>query len=248
MITSFENLRAWFMANVREGETSPHWSLFGTNYGVKDDRISFNTRLDDMDASFDFLASTIRMLNNPDGKVFRVQQYPKGKANNVTGQVSVQIFEGKSNSAAPVAGIGSLPDMSAYIGRNEVAALIAEHQEKWEMKQRIRELEDQLESPAGDWTDKLMQGLERIGATPFGAVIAARLMNLPPGALPPMMSAPMNGTPTPDHAHAPDADADDFDDNIDAAAEALGITPEAMAAKLRTLVTANPEMARTFLL
>ena len=240
-ITRIEDLRTWFMNNQRAGELSPHWNLYSLDYSKNDVRTTFYDRSDNMEDSFDFLVTSLRMLNNPDGSKFRVMQFPSKKANNPTGIVNVQIHN--HTQQQQVAGIAGIGHLDGYIGKQEVTDMISAAKEKWEMEHRIAALEEQLSAPANDWTEKLMAGLERISGTPFGQVIAAKMLGLAPGAaLPFPMPQAVNGTPETD-----DEPGDNFDEDIEATAKMLGVSDAQLAAKMRALVTANPEMARSLL-
>lgn len=241
-ITSFDALRDWFMANGKGDDMSPHWNLYGSQYGQTDTRVVSNTRLDDMNESFNYLQQTIRNLNNPDGARFRVMQFPKGKPNHPTANVYVQIFERQGSGGAPMASIGSLPE--GYVAKTDLDKALAEARRQWELERKIDELEAAVNTPPEDWTEKFIAGVERIGATPIGAVLMAKILG---GPLPPMPG--INGTPgaaAGSHTDETD-DEDQFFTDIEATAQTLGITDNELASKMRKLVETNPTMAQQIL-
>jgi hypothetical protein len=241
-ITNFEDLRYWFFGNEKAtNEQSPHWSLYSMDYGKSDTRVMFNNRISDMEESFQALVKSIKIQNNPDGTRFRVQTHPVGKPNNPTANTFVEVYEKGAQNAQ--AGIGSLPAASGYVSRDEIAKMLKDEREKWEMKREIEDLKAAINAPPSDWTEKLMAGIERIGQTPLGAMMVAKITGLPIPT--PEQMAQMNGVPS---ASTDDGSAaDSFDENMDFLSEKLGISDTVMVAKLRRFVEHDPATAKAFL-
>lgn len=241
-ITSFDDLRYWFFGNQKAtDEQSPHWSLYSMDYGKSDTRVSFNNRLSDMEEAFQALVKSIRIHNNPDGTRFRVQTHPVGKPNNPTANTFVEVYEKGGQNVQ--AGIGSLPAAAGYMSRDDVARMMTEEREKWEMKREIEDLKAAINAPPEDWTEKFIAGVERIGQTPLGAVLMSKLLGAP---MPPLSQmAQMNGTPG---TSAGDENAEDhFDENMDFLSEKLGVPDAEIVAKMRRFVEQDTATAKAFL-
>lgn len=247
-ITTFENLQQWFSAQNKAGETASHWNLYGTRFGETEKRVAFNASIDDKQQSFDYLVQNIRSLNNPDGAVFRLQVFPKGKQNNPTGTVYIQVYEkAPAVPAVPAspAGIAGLP-----AGVGSLQDYIAEKVETERMKWEIEQLQEQINAPNNGWE----RALETIGAIPgidkaLQALVVGLVTKYNPQAIPAVQAA-MNGTPSPTETPG-EHDADDADDaqamfanNINRASQTLGIDPLTLSAKLNQLIQSNPEIAK----
>lgn len=251
-VTNIDDLRKVFFASTRGDSTSPHWTLYGGDFGANEKRICTNDRVNDMEESFAFLSQQINALNNPPGATrFRVLQYPPKNANNYTGTYFVQIGASTQSamSAASQPGIAGLP---AGIGdfREYVAKELRIQRLEWEKEQ----LEAQIDAPASG----LERIIEKAAEIPgFGEAIkmavAGLVMKFNPAAGP-AIAAAMNGTPTAsdvdgDHDHDP-ATSDPqavFVNNIQAASAALGTDPLTLSNKLRSLIEANPQLAKSLL-
>lgn len=243
-ITSFNDLREWFRFGFDKGvrateegreTTSPYWTLYAVGLGGKDTVLAFNDRLTGLDESYTALVESIRRMNNPTGSMFRVFQTYRPRFNNATQETRVQIFENNLVPAAPQSpGIGSLV---GYVEESKIAEILRTHREKWEMERRMDELEAQLAAPK-DWTDTLINGLERIGQTPVGAMLMAKYLGAP---LPPVPSPAVTGTHTPDDADNPDSDDLDPElDTLEELAKANGLTLKQFLAKTAALAQSQP--------
>lgn len=136
-ISSVEDLKVWFMAHKR-----PEWSLMhgfqdgvqqrGQIYRNQDEGIT-------MEESWDLLEQMIR-INTSQGARFTVF-VPNNDAGNRGHVVKLQIGEAPSPFGSPyatgIAGYGA-PGM---ISKAEVAELIEEKRQVWELQKRIEDLE-----------------------------------------------------------------------------------------------------------
>lgn len=255
-ISNFDDLRFWFFSNQNSKqksdpgneENAPHWSLYSMDYGKSDTRVAYNNRISDMEDSFKLLVQSVRAMNNPDGTKFRVQTHAVGRPTHPNAQAYIQVFEGKSGPATQQglpAMIGAHPD--GYVSRTELQEKIEEARKQWELERKVEDLEAQINGPSDDPTEKFIAGFERIMQTPVGQMLAMKLLGttqLP--AMPTMQT--MNGTPG---ASTPGSAADElndtFEDDIEATANALGISDTELAAKMRRLVEQNPTIAQQLL-
>jgi len=254
-ITSFESLQKWFYGQQRnDDEVAAHWNLYGTRFGETEKRVSFNTTINDKDGSFSYLAETIRQLNNPDGSTFRIQVFPKGKPNNPTGNVYVQIFE-KSSAANSVmaptsasgAAISGLPP-----GVGSIQEYVNKEVEMAMLKKEVQDLKDALSQPNNGWE----RAVETISGIPgidkaLQALVAGLVTKFNPGAAPAVQAA-MAGTPSVAyHGEHDEDDSDDpqtvFAENINAAANMLHTDPLTLSKKINALVQSNPEVAKQLL-
>lgn len=254
-ITSFDNLQKWFYGQQRtEDEVSAHWNLYGTRFGETEKRVSFNQTINDKDASFAHLAETIRFLNNPDGAVFRIQVFPKGKPNNPTGNVYVQIFE---KSAAPHSVMAPTSASGAAIsglppGVGSIQEYVNKEVEMALMKKELQDLREMLAQPNTGWE----RAVETISGIPgidkaLHALVAGLVTKINPAAAPAVQAA-MAGTPDAQTGGNHDEDNDDdpqavFADNINMAATRLQTDPVTLAKKINQLVHSNPEVAKQLL-
>lgn len=211
-------------------------------------RLTSNTRISDMDESYNFLENSIRMQNNPEGTRFRVQTFAPGKANNPTAETHIQIYErsaAPANSAAHTAGIAGLP-----VGVGSVEQLVQQHVQMERLKWENEDLRAQLNAPSSGWERVLdtisgVPGIEKV----LQALAVGVVSKFSPQAMPAVQAA-MTGTPS---APAGEGDTDDedpeeaFQNNIGAACQAIGTDPVTLSKKLKELITTNPEMARQLL-
>lgn len=245
-ITTFDDLQRWFYAQQRDEKPAAHWNLYGVNYGEKDSRVAFNTRLDEMDASFDFLASTIRQLNHPDGAKFRLQTFPKGAPNNPTAQVNIQIYErAMAPATASVAGLGSTP-----VGINDVERYVDEKVRVAMLERDNEELRAQINSPANGIERLIALITEIPGIGDVLKVAAAGLVTKLNPAAAPAVAAAMTGTPAAG-GHDTDDETEDpqtvFLTNIEQASQTLGVDAVTLARRLNALVQENPAAAKSLL-
>lgn len=251
-ISSFADLREWFFACVKGKnggeEASPHWNLYAGDYGAREVRILTNTRIGDMDESYNFLERTIRAQNNPDGTRFRVQTFAPGKANNPTAETYIQIYERSAAPASPAAhtaGIAGLP-----VGVGSVEQYVDQRLQMERLKWENDDLKAQLNAPANGWERMLetisgVPGIEKVLQT----LAVGLISKFSPSAMPAVQAA-MNGTPTAPTGEG-DTDDDDpeeaFQNNIGAVCQALGTDPVTLSKKLKELTLQNPDFARGLL-
>ena len=253
MITNFENLRNWFVQAQRTDEPV-HWNLYSHIPGEAEKRVAFNVAVDDTNASFEMLMSNIRMMNNPDGKQFKVMLYPKNKANNPLAHSIVQIFEktnGSSGTALPAPGIAGLP-----VGMGSIQEYVQKEVQLERMKWEIDELKSALAQPNTGWE----RAVETIGAIPgiekaIQALVVGLVTKFNPAATPAIQAA-MNGTPETSAGYVGETDTDDepagdpqtiFATNIQQAAATLKTDPLTLAQRINRLVQTNPEIAKQLL-
>lgn len=244
-LSSFSDLRQWFFASVKgKGETleaAPHWNLYAGDYGAREVRIMSNTRINDMDDSYNMLEQSIRAQNNPDGTRFRVQTYAPSKANNPTSETYVQIYE---KSAAPAATPAAIAGIPAGVG--SIQQYVDEKLETARLKWEIEQLREQMNAPSSTWE----RMLDTIGAIPgidkvLQTAILGIVSKFSPGAMPAIQTA-MNGTPEA-VAQTDETDGDPehvFAQNIHESAAMLQTDPVTLSKKLHALIKANPDMAR----
>jgi len=251
-ISSFADLREWFFACVKGKnggeEASPHWNLYAGDYGAREARILTNTRIGDMDESYNFLERIIRAQNNPEGTRFRVQTFAPGKANNPTAETYIQIYErsaAPATSAAHTAGIAGLP-----VGVGSVEQYVDQRLQMERLKWENDDLKAQLSAPANGWERMLetisgVPGIEKVLQT----IAVGLISKFSPSAMPAVQAA-MNGTPSAPTGEG-DTDDDDpeeaFQNNIGAACQAIGTDPVTLSKKLKELALQNPDIARQLL-
>lgn len=232
-IRNTESLKRWFY-----GVGAPFFTLFYSGTSTNQVIIR-NTTVDEMDAAWELLEGQVKIQAEYGRALLHVIVYKKaGTANNPDGRTNIDIQPFAETKQ--MAGIGSLS--AGYLDESKVAGLIAEAKEKWELERRLDDMEAQLNNP-NDWTDKLISGLERISGTQLGQILAVKFLGVP---LPAGMVA---GTP-PGAQAPPDEQGlanDSFDEDISKSAEILGVDDTTLARKLRQLVEANPELAKSIL-
>ncbi len=246
-------MREWFFACVKgknggEVEASPHWNLYAGDYGAREVRILTNTRIGDMDESYNFLERTVRAQNNPDGTRFRVQTFAPGKANNPTAESYIQIYErsaAPANPAAHTAGIAGLP-----VGVGSIEQYVDQRLQMERLKWENDDLKAQLNAPSNGWERMLdtisgVPGIEKVLQTLAMGLVS----KISPQAMP-AVAAAMNGTPdtTPGEGDTDEENPEEvFQSNIGAACQAMGTDPVTLSAQLKKLILQNPEMARSLL-
>lgn len=238
-VTNYNDLRGLFLQNSTEKRPAPFWTLYAVGLGSKDTIIHRNELVDNLENSFGLLAETIRRVNNPAGTVFRVFQTDRPGGNMSVAEYRVQIFDSANPNAQHVAGIGSLP--GGYIGEAELEKRLKEAEEKWELKQRIRDLEAEQES--NNWIGKIPDILEKVAASPIGAVFMAKMMNVPLNTAMPNM-APINGTPASDSHNGPDDPTDEderISNAIDEIEDSTGLSAAELLEKIARVARHNPD-------
>lgn len=250
-ITSIDDLYNWFKTLQRSDDSPTHWSLYSNEPGRVDTKATTNTRYDEFDASWDMLEKSVRMLNNPKGTRMRLQIFPKGKHNNYTAQVHLQIYN-DGTAGAPSdghaqgahSGIGMLPgmgSMDSYIQQRIDLELLRRENE---------DLKDAINGPNNMW-ERILQ---TVADSPHLSQVANNIIvglvsKVNPAAMPHLQTtppAPINGHPATDTAENENPDVV-FSNNIHAASTVLGTDPLTLAIKLNALVQNNPEMAKQIL-
>lgn len=226
-IRNISTLKTWFYDVGK-----PFFTL--SYSGTTNHMILRNTATENMDEAWTLLERQVNAQAEYGRATMQVIVYKAGNANNPDGRTNIDMAP--QSQGSQVAGIGSLP--SGYLDENKVAGMISEAKEKWELERRLEDLEAQINNP-GDWTEKLMAGIERIGATQLGQMLAMKLMGQPIPAG--MVAGPPPGT------QAPTDETDNFEEDIETTAAILGVSDAVLASKLRRLVETNPEMAKQLL-
>lgn len=244
-VTNYNDLRGLFLQNSTEKRPAPYWTLYAVGLGSKDTIIHRNELVDNLENSFALLAETIRRVNNPAGTVFRVFQTDRPGGNMSVAEYRVQIFDSANPNAQHVAGIGSLPALSGYIGEAELEKRLKEAEEKWELKQRIRDLE--AEQDSNNWIGKIPDILEKVAASPIGAVFMAKMMNVPLSTAMPT-AAPINGTPASDTHNGPDDPTDEderISNAIDEIEDSTGLSAAELLEKIARVARHNPDYIKS---
>lgn len=244
-ITNTDALKRWFYDNQR-----PYFTLRYENGGNSDRVIVKNDSVTDMDKAWEKLQSHVIDQSEAGRSRLALIVYELGKHNNPTGFTMIDMRPGTA-AGTGTAGISGLP---AGIGSitEYVDLKLATERLKWENEQ----LREQLSAPA----NTAERWFETIGAMPGAMevvkIIATGLVTKwAPESIPAVQSL-LNGLPS-DQGGA-EADADDagstgdtqqqqFADNIQRAANTLGIDPLTLSKKLAKLVTENPELAKSII-
>lgn len=206
--------------------------FFSLSYlgGSTNQLILRNIVVDDMGEAWEMLKRQVLAQSEVGRATLQLITYEKkDNANNPSGRTNIDLLA--NQAAQTVAGIGQIA--VGYIDEAKVSGMLAAAQEKWELQHKIRALEDRLDAPPDDWVEKVMSAIERIGETPFGAMLAQRFLG---GNLPAMPMANIAGTP--------DASATSMDEDLEATATILGVDEELLVKKIRQLVEQNPEGAK----
>lgn len=228
-IRNISSLKKWFFTIGK-----PFFTLSYLG-GSANQVILRNTAIDGMEEAWEMLETQVLAQSEVGRATMQLIVYGKDKANNPDGRTNIDMLPAQNQAA--VAGIGSI--QGGYIDKSTIAGILAEERQRWELEQRIIDLENQINSPSDDWTEKLMAGIERIGSTQLGQMLAMKYLGTP---LPPMTATAVSGTPAP-----ADDDNDTFETDIEKSAALLGIDDTQLARKVRQLIEANPEVARQLL-
>lgn len=228
-IRNITSLKKWFNT-----VGSPFFTL--SYLGQANHVILRNTAVEDMGEAWDMLETQILAQAEYGRAQMHLITYKKsGGANNPDGRTNIDmqpLQEGRN-----MAGIGSTP--GGYMDESKVQGILDKAREKWELEKRLEDLEAQINSP-NDWTEKLMEGIERIGNTPIGQMLAMKFLGAP---LPQIPLAPIAGTPATDD----EGEADSFENDIEFTASMLGVNDTVLARRLRQMVEQNPELAKQLL-
>ena len=243
-ITNTDDLKEWFYLNKK-----PHFTLRYENGGAGDRIILRNDSADDMDDAWQMLQSQVVSQASSGRARLVLIVYEKGKHNNPAGYTVIDINPlAQRLPASGSAGISGLPGGIGSI-TEYVDLKLATERLKWENEQ----LKEQLNAPA----DKTERWFEMIGNLPGAMdvvkIIATGLVTKwTPDALPALQGL-LNGLPNAAAESAEDI-ADDTGDaqqqfvqNIERAANTLGVDPLTLSRKLAKLVTDNPELAKSMI-
>lgn len=242
MITNIASLRTWFL----EGSKSLERPFFVLNQnGAGKTMIARNDTITDLDQAWALLETNI--LAQAEGGVANVRVFITDKPKHNYGlETEARIMPLYAAQTSVQPGIGALPP--GYVEESKIKGILDAEREKWDLERRLDDLEAQLAAPK-NWTESLMEGIERIGATPLGQVIIAKLVGVTPTAQ--MAASPINGTPSTSGASKLDNE-EDYDDNfyqnIEDTAAILGVDEKTLASKIATLVKQNPEFAKTLII
>lgn len=238
MITSLPSLRTWFLDNQK-----PYFTLYQN--GVSRAIIARNETIEDMSQAWNHLETNV--LAQAEGGAANIRVYVTEKPKHNHGletEARIPPLVGQPGAA----GIAGLP--VGYVDENKVAGMIKAEQEKWKLEQRIKELEADRDNDTKDWTETMVNGIERIARTPLGAALVQKLLGTQPPA--PAYAGAMNGVPTPGtSAPASEEDGEEYTDefysNIENTAALLGVDEVTLSRKLAALVAANPDTAKALL-
>ena len=230
-IRNIKSLKQWF-TDVGK----PFFTLSYTG-GSANQVILRNTAIDDMEAAWSLLERQVLAQSEVGRATLQLIAYGKDKANNPDGRTNIDISPNQESATALAAISG--PRVGYYADESQIDALLSKERAKWDMEKRMEDLEAQLNAPSEDWSEKLMVGIERISATPLGAVLIGKFL----GGSMPMPVAQVAGVPDP----IPSEESDSFEDDIEASAQLLGVSDTVLASKLRALIESNPELAKTML-
>ena len=227
-ITDINRLRSWFYNNSK-----PFFLLRYYQPGKAGDVIMKNDSIPELDASWEKLSTEVLSQAEAGRALLQVLVWEVGKtSNNYSALTNLDMRLGVP--VAQTAGIGSLP--GGYIEESKVQGMLDAEREKWTLERRLEDLEAQINNPA-DWASKSIEMLERIGATPLGQILAAKFLGVQ------LPAAQIAGTPAP----ADEPESDTFEEDIDKAAEILGVSDIILAQRLRYLVETNPDIAKSLL-
>lgn len=156
-------------------------------------------------------------------------------ANTPSGRTNIDIYGAAGSNNAGLAAIGNLP--SGLVDEAKVQALIREREELWQLQRENDDLRAQIESP-GDFWDKAMAFVDKIGNTPIGMALASKILGQP---IPTLNNHGLPGVHTADNADAPDSDDVDSElDELEGLATANGMTLKQFLAKTAHLARQQP--------
>lgn len=220
-IRSVSSLRTWFFDVGK-----PFFTL--TYAGQTAQVVMRNVVEEDMEKAWETLKRTVEAQAEYGRATLQVIVYTKERgANNPDGRTNIDIQPGAQPAQAAIAGY-----LPGHVDESKIAGMIEEARQKWELERRLEELENQVNNPV-DWTSRTVEIIEKIGATPIGQILTAKLLGVQ------MPVGQVAGHPAPE-----EIEPDNFEQDIDEAAGLLGVSDAELAAKLVKLVRANPEMAR----
>jgi hypothetical protein len=233
-IRNIATLKKWFFSNG-----VPFFTL--TYSGQTNQVIQRNTAIEELDEAWSLLETNVLAQAEYGRATMHLIVYNKTSGpNNPTARTNIDVLPMNPTPNYGMPGIGSIP--SGFVDESKIEGMINEAREKWDMERRLEDLEAQIKNPNDDWTEKMMTGIERIGATPFGQALIMKFFG---GALPSFQPQPINGAPGP--SQPGDIEEDSFESDIERTSELLGVDDVTLARKLRELVEANPQAAKQLL-
>lgn len=237
-ITNIDALKRWFDSNGLP--------FFTLRYeGANNERIIMrNDSIEDMEKAWEMLSDQVTAQAEVGRARLVVFVYKKGGHNNGI-YTNIDLRPGFAPAGAGTPGIGGLPaamgGIEGYIdNRIRIAKLEMENEQ----------LKDALHGPANTFEriTEVVSGIPGV-ADVLKILVAGLVGKVNPAAMP-AIQAVLNGTPDATGAADGDAGHDDTDpqqqfaDNINETAAALGVDALTLSAKLKNLVKANPEAAK----
>lgn len=236
-ITDIGSLQRWFMTNGR-----PFWTV---KYAGPQERIiARNDNVTDMAQAWDNLEAVVRMQTEAGRAVLEVLQYNSEKgAQGHALRTNVDIRDHAPRYAPAqvqpaVAGMPAIGDIQEYIDQKVNLALLEKENE---------DLRAAINAPS----NMLERIVEKVSESPHLSAAVAQLIAglFNRGAAMPMAVTGIQPDPA---APKPAADGDEHDEerdrifweNINQAAETLGVDDVTLAVKLNQLVQSNPAMAK----
>jgi len=231
-ISTIEAVERWFRMNEAPFFTLSYYS---SSSATGQGQVVIRNQKDvDMDSAWNKLRSSIIDQTGFGRAQLNLIVYNKPEAYNTpAGRTNIDLV---ANQMPQMAGIGALPAVgSGFISESDFTRRLNEEREKWEMKNEIEALRDQVNNPANDW----MAGLERFAASPLGIALISKFTGAPANTL--MAAAPINGPAPTDDGELPDTDDVESElDDLDAIARANGLTLKALLSKTATLAKSQP--------
>lgn len=233
-ISNIEAVGRWFKQNESPYFTLSYYSTQSpTGQGTV---IARNTKEGDLDTAWERLKSLVVDQTGFGRAQLNLIVYDKPTtANTPNGRTNIDILSAPaSNGSAP--GIGSMP--VGYVDEAKIQSILDDRERFWKLERENEDLKNALDAPGNFW-DKAIEGIERIGSTPVGMAMISKFLG---GQLPPMPQA-VNGTHTADNQQSPqDEDVDGELDDLEAIAAANGITLKEFLAKTVAMANSQPGM------
>lgn len=229
-ISNIDAVERWFKANEAPYYTISYYSTQSpTGQGQV---IGRNTKEGDLETAWSRLKSLIQDQTGFGRAQLHLLVYETpGGANTPKARTNIDITATSQNLQS-AAFIGSTP--AGYVTEDAIEKALNAARERWDLEARIASLEA---APEADFTDKLLTAFERIGSTPLGAMLAAKILGAPIPAMP----SPVNGT---GHQGGPeDQDGDEIGaelDDLETLAEAHGMTLKQFLSKTANLARQQP--------
>lgn len=231
-----EGLRHWFFrANAPFFILGQYNSASPTGLGQT---LSRNDLESNMDQAWELLKHDVLVQSTRGRAQLHVAVYEKSKgSNNPTARTNIEMSP--TDNLPQVAGISGIGMLTSENLQAKIQAEIKREKEVWELRNEIAELKGQLNAPSNGF-DKAMEAIERIGSTPLGMALIARLT----GGKLPYVAAPV---PAPGDNQEIPGDADTFDRDLEIVTHVTGVDEVTLMAKLRAFAQNNPEMAKQLL-